>query len=81
MQNNRPAKGCFEEMRQSATTEENSAVQLGNAAKGYPFLFPKEKFFTRVEESSKGELFELRQGETIENLINRVQDSPISGSE
>ena len=34
-----------------------------------PTLFTKEEFFQRVDEAKKGPLFELKEGETVENLF------------
>lgn len=36
-------------------------------------LFTKEEFFKRVEEAKKGPSYELKEGETIEDLLNRVE--------
>lgn len=35
-------------------------------------LFTKEEFFRRVEDAKKGPTYELKEGETIEDLLNRV---------
>lgn len=35
-------------------------------------LFTKEEFFQRIEEAKKGPSYELKEGETIEDLINRI---------
>lgn len=37
-----------------------------------PTLFTKEEFFARIDEAKKGPSFELKEGETIEDLIERV---------
>jgi len=36
-------------------------------------LMTKEEFFARVDEAKKGPIYELPEGETIENLIIRVE--------
>ncbi|MBQ3732514.1 MAG: hypothetical protein II859_00965 [Bacteroidales bacterium] len=35
-------------------------------------LFTKEEFFARVDEAKKGPTYKLEEGETIEDLLNRV---------
>ena len=40
--------------------------------KNDPTLFTKEEFFARVDEAKKGPIYELKEGETIEDLINRI---------
>jgi hypothetical protein len=35
-------------------------------------LFTKEEFFQRIDEAKKGPSYELKEGETIEDLINRI---------
>ena len=37
-----------------------------------PTLMTKEEFFARVDEAKKGPSYELREGETIEDLLKRV---------
>lgn len=37
-----------------------------------PTLMTKEEFFARVDEARKGPSYELREGETIEDLLKRV---------
>ena len=37
-----------------------------------PTLMTEEEFFARVDEARKGPTFELREGETIEDLLKRV---------
>ena len=37
-----------------------------------PTLMTKEEFFARVEEAKKGPSYELKEGETIEDLIKRL---------
>ena len=37
-----------------------------------PTLMTKEEFFARVDEAKKGPTFELKDGETIEELIKRI---------
>ena len=40
--------------------------------KNDPTLFTKEEFFARVDEAKNGPFYELKEGETIEDLINRI---------
>lgn len=42
------------------------------AEKEDPTLFTKEEFFQRIDEAKKGPSYELKDGETIEDLIERV---------
>ena len=42
------------------------------ADKEDPTLFTKEEFFQRIDEAKKGPSYELKEGETIEDLIERV---------
>ena len=37
-----------------------------------PTLMTKEEFFARIDEAKKGSTYELREGETLEDLIKRV---------
>lgn len=37
-----------------------------------PTLMTKEEFFARIDEAKKGPTNELREGETLEDLIKRV---------
>ena len=37
-----------------------------------PTLMTKEEFLARVDEAKKGPTFELKDGETIEDLIKRI---------
>lgn len=37
-----------------------------------PTLMTKEEFFARIDEAKKGPTYELREGETLEDLIKRV---------
>ena len=37
-----------------------------------PTEFSKDEFFARIDQAKKGATFELRQGETLEDLIKRV---------
>ena len=37
-----------------------------------PTLMTKEEFFARIDEAKKGPVYELLEGETIEDLIKRV---------
>jgi hypothetical protein len=37
-----------------------------------PTQFSKEEFFARIDEAKKGPTFELREDETLEDLIKRV---------
>lgn len=36
-------------------------------------LFTKEEFFHRIDEAKKGPSYELKEGETLEDLIERVR--------
>ena len=38
-------------------------------------LFTKEEFFQRIDEAKKGSSYELKEGETIEDLIIALQRS------
>ncbi len=38
-----------------------------------PALFTKEEFFHRIDEAKKGPSYELKEGETLEDLIERVR--------
>ena len=40
--------------------------------KKYPTSFSKEDFFARIDEAKKGPSYELKEGETLEDLIERV---------
>lgn len=37
-----------------------------------PTEFSKDEFFARIDQAKKGPTFELRQGETLDDLIKRV---------
>jgi hypothetical protein len=37
-----------------------------------PTAFTREEFFARIDEAKKGPTFELREDETLEDLIKRV---------
>ncbi len=37
-----------------------------------PTFFTKEEFFARIDEAKKGPSFELKEGETIADLIERI---------
>ena len=37
-----------------------------------PTLLTKEEFFARVDEAKKGPSYELKEGETLEDLLKRV---------
>lgn len=37
-----------------------------------PTLMTKEEFFARVDDAKKGPTYELKDGETIEDLIKRI---------
>jgi len=37
-----------------------------------PTLMTKDEFFARIDEAKKGPTYELREGETLEDLIKRV---------
>lgn len=43
-----------------------------SAKKKDPALFTKEEFFHRIDEAKKGPSYELKEGETLENLIERI---------
>ena len=36
-------------------------------------LFTKEEFPDRIDKAKEGEIYELNDGETIENLIDRIE--------
>ena len=38
-----------------------------------PTLYTKEEFFQRVDEAKKGPLYELKEGETVEDLLERIE--------
>lgn len=40
--------------------------------KNDPTSFSKEEFFARIDEAKKGPSYELKEGETIEDLIERI---------
>ena len=42
------------------------------AEKEDPTLFTKDEFFQRIDEAKKGLSYELKEGETIEDLLERV---------
>jgi len=46
--------------------------KLAAQKKADPTLMTKEEFFRRVDEAKKGPLYELREGETLDDLIKRV---------
>lgn len=48
------------------------AKKLVKEKENDPTLFTKEEFFARIDEAKKGPLYELKEGETIEDLIKRV---------
>lgn len=37
-----------------------------------PTSFSKEEFFARIDEAKKGPSYELKEGETLEDLLERV---------
>ena len=37
-----------------------------------PTLFTKEEFFQRVDEAKKGPTYELKEGETVEDLFKHI---------
>ena len=37
-----------------------------------PTSFSKEEFFARIDEAKKGPSYELKKGETLEDLLKRV---------
>jgi len=42
------------------------------AEKKDPTLFTKKEFFQRIDDAKKGPSYELKEGETIEDLIERI---------
>lgn len=36
-------------------------------------LFTKKEFLARIDKAKEGEIYELNDGETIENLIDRIE--------
>ena len=40
--------------------------------KNDPTSFTKEEFFARIDEAKKGPSYELKEGETLEDLLERV---------
>lgn len=49
------------------------AKKLAKEKEGDPALFTKEEFFSRIDEAKKGPSFELKEGETIEDLIKNLE--------
>ena len=49
-----------------------SIVKASNRKMDDPTLFTKEEFFARIDEAKKGPSFELKEGETLEDLLERV---------
>ncbi len=49
------------------------AKKLAKEKEGDPTLFTKEEFFSRIDEAKKGPSFELKEGETIEDLIKNLE--------
>lgn len=49
------------------------AKRLVKEQENDPTLMTKEEFFARVEEAKKGPSYELKEGETIEDLIKRLR--------
>ena len=43
------------------------------AEKEDPTKFSREDFFHRIDEAKKGPSYELKEGETLEDLIERVE--------
>lgn len=43
------------------------------AEKEDPTLFTKEEFFARIDKAKEGLSYELKQGETIDDLIRRLE--------
>ncbi len=43
------------------------------AEKEDPTLFTKEEFFARIDKAKEGPSYELKQGETIDDLIRRLE--------
>lgn len=48
------------------------AKRLAKEKADDPTLMTKEEFFARVDEAKKGPVYELKDGETIEDLLKRV---------
>lgn len=48
------------------------AKRLVKEQENDPTLMTKEEFFARVEEAKKSPSYELKEGETIEDLIKRL---------
>lgn len=48
------------------------AKRLAKEKANDPTQMTKEEFFARVDEAKKGPSYELREGETIEDLLKRV---------
>ena len=42
------------------------------AEKEDPTLMTKEEFFAKIDKAKKGPSYELKEGETLADLINRV---------
>lgn len=49
------------------------AKKLAKEKEGDPTLFTKEEFFSRIDEAKKGPSFELKEDETIEDLIKNLE--------
>ena len=49
------------------------AKKLAKEKEDDPALFTKEEFFSRIDEAKKGPSFELKEGETIEDLIKNLE--------
>lgn len=49
------------------------AKKLAKEKEDDPTLFTKEEFFSRIDEAKKGPSFELKEGETIEDLIKNLE--------
>lgn len=43
------------------------------AEKEDPTLFTKEEFFARIDKAKEGPSYELKQGESIDDLIRRLE--------
>ena len=49
------------------------AKKLAKEKEADSALFTKEEFFSRIDEAKKGPSFELKEGETIEDLIKNLE--------
>lgn len=49
------------------------AKRLAKEKEDDPTLFAKEEFFNRIDEARKGPSYELKEGETIDDLIKHLE--------